>query len=128
MANPEQEIFSEMMGIGIRISGWNLYDCLPGRGTRYPFIFIGEQYGGNKPVKAGRIGTVEQSVHFYSDDKKRRGDVSAAMGEFIAMAMELRRTYSYNVDCSDYRSQVIWDNTTGTPLIHGILEFTVNYY
>lgn len=128
MISPEQEIFTAFRKIGAGIPGWATYDYLPGKGTKYPFLFIGEEYGGMRSVKVGRMGTVTQTVHFYSDDPHRRGDVSKAMEDFVREALMLSRTRSYYVDTSDYDMQVVWDSSTGTPLIHGILEFNVNYY
>lgn len=127
MASPEQEIFSAFRKLGMGISGWKAYDHLPGKDTIYPFLFIGEEYGGMVAVKAGRMGHVNQTVHFYSNNPHKRGDMSAAMEDFVREAMELTQTRSFYIDCSDYRMEMVWDASTGTPLMHGILEFTVNY-
>lgn len=128
MVSPEQEIFTAFRKIGTRINGWKTYDHLPGKDTAYPFLFIGEEYGGMEAVKTGRMGRVNQTVHFYNNNPYQRGKMSTAMEDFVREAMELTQTKSFHIDCSDYRMQMVWDTSTGTPLMHGILEFTVNYY
>lgn len=126
--NPQQEIFTLCLIEASKIFT-NTYDYIPGKETEYPFIFIGEQFSHDLPNKSAVFGKVTQRIHFYHDDRRRRGDLSSMMGEFLYRLREIKETRQYYISITDVNSQVIFDTSTDKILIHGILEvdFLFNY-
>lgn len=100
----------------------NVYDYLPGD-VPMPFVFIGEQFKQNDRIQKDYLNGVTQvTVHVWHNDYKKRGTLSNMMYQ-IEQAVQAK----YKSRADDANTQIIIDNTTGADLLHGIVEFSIDY-
>ena len=129
--SPAQELYSGLLV--------QLRNAFPGRvwddsmvvpeGTPYPFIQLGStQDLADFRAKAAFFGRVSLMVHVWQNDPKKRGDLSALMFSVRRLAARLDATSSYGWCLSGCDEQVIPDNTTKEPLMHGVLSFEFKYW
>ena len=126
--NPQQEIFTLCLVEAKKLFE-NAYDYIPGDDTKYPFVFIGEQFSNDLPNKTAIFGRVTQRLHFYQDDKRKRGDLSKMVADLVYRLRTIKNTKNYYISITGINSQVIFDTSTDKMLLHGILEvdFLFNY-
>lgn len=117
--SPEQKIFTKLRQICVTLFGAdNVYDYLPPEGTKYPFVFIGEQFGQNyRNNKDGIYKHTQVSLHVWHDNPRQRGVLSKMMEQ-----IEIAILSAFGVNGENIQSRVIVDNTTSVPLMHGIIE------
>ena len=114
ITDPQQELFTALK-IGIEAL-YDTYDgCLPPEDTPYPFVYLGENQESDTATKGAVIGSVHQTLHFWHNNPKQRGTVSAMIANAKAVCRNIERT-----------SRIFPDTTTKTPLLHGVLE--VDFY
>lgn len=119
----QQAVFTQLK-IDIEAKGYDTYDGeLPPEGTPYPFVYLGNNNQSDNSTKAGNIGTVSQMIHVWHNDVKKRGTVSAMLADIKDVCRELERKYP--VILSGMTQDILPDNTTTQPLLHGVL--TVNF-
>lgn len=100
----------------------NVYDYLPGN-VPMPFIFLGESFKQNDRIQKDYLNGVTQvAVHVWHNDYKKRGTLSNMMHQ-IEQAVQAK----YKSRADDANTQIIIDNTTGADLLHGIVEFSIDY-
>jgi hypothetical protein len=105
----------------------NVFDYLPPEGTPYPFVFIGEQLSNDQRNKSAVFGTVNQTVHVYHNDYKKRGSTTTMMMAIQEAVRSLKSTDHFHLDIRNINGQVLPDNTTATPLLHGIIEIEFHF-
>lgn len=124
MANidPQQELFTKLR---TEISkSYDVFDgALPPADTPYPFIYLGEttirdDYG-NKTMVLANVGV---TIHVWSDDFTKRGTHSEILRNVKAIARSITETTSYSWQIVNIYQRQLEDNTTRTPLLHGVLE------
>lgn len=123
----QQELFSALL-VALReyygAEGVEVYDTfLPPDGVPYPFVYLADStlvddYGNKDMI----LGTVSQTIHVWHDDPKRRGDVSAMLYTLKRIARSITRTDSYTWAVRGINQRILPDDTTKTPLLHGVLE------
>ena len=119
----QQAVFTQLK-VDIESLGYDVYDGeLPSEGTPYPFVYLGNNNQSDNSTKAGNIGTVLQMIHVWHNDVKKRGTVSAMLADIKDVCRELERKYP--VILSGMTQDILPDNTTTQPLLHGVL--TVNF-
>lgn len=119
----QQAVFTQLK-IDIESLGYDVYDGkLPSEGTPYPFVYLGNSNQSDNSTKAGNIGTVSQMIHIWHNDVQKRGTVSAMLADIKDVCRELERKYP--VIPSGMTHDILPDNTTTQPLLHGVL--TVNF-
>ena len=119
----QQAVFTQLL-IDIKAKGYDTYDgLLPPKDTPYPFVYLGNNNQSDKSTKVGNIGTVSQMIHVWHNDVKKRGTVSAMLADIKDVCRELERKYP--VILSGMTQDILPDNTTTQPLLHGVL--TVNF-
>ena len=119
----QQAIFTQLK-IDIESLGYDVYDGkLPSEGTPYPFVYLGNSNQSDNSTKAGNIGTVSQMIHVWHNDVQKRGTVSAMLADIKDVCRGLERKYP--VILSGMTQDILPDNTTTQPLLHGVL--TVNF-
>lgn len=124
--SPQQEIFVAIKGICVSL-GYTVYDYLPPDGVAYPFVFVGEQYSNDRANKSAVFGTVNQTVHVYHNDYKKRGTTTNMMDAIKAEVRKLKSTPHFYVRVRNISDQVLTDNTTATPLLHGVIEIELQF-
>lgn len=119
----QQAVFTQLK-IDIESLGYDVYDGeLPPEGTTYPFVYLGNSNQSDNSTKAGNIGTVSQMIHVWHNDVQKRGTVSAMLADIKDVCRKLERKYP--VILSGMTQDILPDNTTTQPLLHGVL--TVNF-
>lgn len=108
----------------------NAYDGqLPPRGTTYPFYYIADtrqQYGS---AKSHDYGYVTLIVHIWHSDEKQRGTVSEMMQNVMIKAGQLDETtnFKWSLIRNETEQQILADNTTQPPLMHGWSSLRFSY-
>ena len=119
----QQAVFTQLK-IDIESLGYDVYDGeLPPEGTTYPFVYLGNSNQSDNSTKAGNIGTVSQMIHVWHNDVQKRGTVSDMLFNIKNICRNIENKYP--VILSGITQEILPDNTTKQPLLHGVL--TVNF-
>lgn len=106
-------------------TGVDVYDFLPPESAPYPFIFVGEQTGsGVFNNKDKRFISLMQTVHLYHNNYRQRGTVTSLLEQIRSECFKIDSVAGRNVVVREDNMQMITDNTTNTPLMHGIIDIT----
>ena len=125
--DPQQELFTAYK-LSLEAMGYSVYDgSLPPEDTPYPFIYLGEFSQSDKMFKNAITGTVYPTIHIWHNNEKQRGTVSQMMLDAKRVICTIDRTSNYNWLPQSLNSRIIPDNTTKTPLLHGIVEAGVEF-
>lgn len=115
----QQAIFAQLL-LDIKNKGYDVYDGkLPPKDTAYPFVYLGSNAQNDKTTKAGYIGDVLQRIHVWHNDEHKRGTVSAMMSDIKDICRNIADKYSLVL--TGMTQDILEDNTTKQPLLHGIL-------
>ena len=121
----QQAVFTQLL-LDIKARGYDTYDGeLPPEGTPYPLVYLGNNTQRDNSTKAGNIGEVTQMIHVWHNDVKKRGTVSAMLADIKDVCRELERKYP--VILSGMTQDILPDNTTNKPLLHGVLSVTFKF-
>lgn len=125
--DPQQELFTALL-LGGNELGYDVYDgTLPPENTPYPFVYLSDSHqvddGGNKTQL---FGSVFQTIHVWHNSPTKRGTVSAMLGALKQMCRRLHYTDTFAWHVRNVDQRILPDNTTDTPLLHGVLE--VEFY
>ena len=122
ITDPQQEIFTAYK-LSLEAKGYAVYDgCLPPENTPYPFIYLGDFRQSDVMHKNAVTGTVHPTIHVWHNNIKQRGTVSQMLLDIKAVIYRTERTENCGWIVQSVDSQIIPDNTTKTPLLHGIVE------
>ena len=122
MNDPQQELFTRLL-LDLKSKGYDVYDdVMPPDGTPYPFIYLGDCNQTDDANKTAVFGNVHQTIHVWSNNPKNRGTVSKILLEIKNVCRLLEHTENFNWDLRNAMQRILPDNTTKTPLLHGILE------
>ena len=108
----------------------NAYDgALPPTGTPYPFYYIADTRQQLGSAKSKDYGYVTLIVHAWHNDPKKRGTLSIMMDNVIGMAGSLEETtnYKWSLIRNETEQQILADNTTTPPLMHGWSSLRFSY-
>ena len=122
MHDPQQELFTRVK-LDLEALGYAVYDgFLPPDGTPYPFVYLGDCQQIDDANKNAVFGNVYQTVHVWSDTPRNRGTVSNMMLEIKTACRKIDHTASFAWSLRNVTQRIIPDNTTKSPLLHGIIE------
>lgn len=120
--DPQQELFTRIKKDMERF-GYDVYDgMMPPENTPYPFVYLGDSQIDDKPTKSQINGLVYQTIHVWSNSPKNRGTVSEMLFEIKKLCRIIGETQNYSWSVRNINQRIIPDNTTQTPLLHGVLE------
>ena len=108
----------------------NAYDGhLPPKGTPYPFYYLADtrqQFGASKSQDYGYVTLV---VHIWHNNEKERGTVSEMMNTVLNTAGNLTETstFKWSLIRNETEQQILADNTTTPPLMHGWNSLRFSY-
>ena len=121
--DPQQELFTEVRTM--LAEQYDVYDgALPPDGTPYPFIYLADtQQVDDMGNKSAILADIYLTVHVWSNDFETRGTFSKICFDIKNTVRKLERTAHYSMACVNADQRVLPDNTTSTPLLHGVLEF-----
>lgn len=120
--DPQQELFSELL-LKMKELGYDVYDTfLPPKGTPYPFIYLADSQQTDTPNKTAVFGNVSQTIHIWHNNPRQRGTVSKMLLDIKKICYKLEHTENFAWMVWDVNQRILSDNTTKTPLLHGLLE------
>jgi hypothetical protein len=120
--DPQQEIFTALK-TRLEELGYSVYDgFLPPENTPYPFIYLGDSQQTDDANKTAVFGNVFQTIHIFSNTPKNRGTVSQMLLTIKTVCREIHHTANFAWAVRNINQRIIPDNTTKTPLLHGIIE------
>lgn len=102
------------------------FDYLPPESVGYPFIFVGEDFSFDRETKSTILGTYTKKVHVYHT-RDKRGDLYRLINDIKYSIRQLNNTKNFYMSVKGINDRVIVDNTTAIPLLHGIIEITINF-
>lgn len=118
----QQELFTAYK-LGIEAKGYAVYDGdLPPEDTPYPFVYLGDFRQADKEHKNAVTGVVYPTIHVWHNNTRQRGTVSRMLLDIKAVCRSINHTRNFAWLIRNVNSQIIPDNTTKTPLLHGIVE------
>lgn len=125
--DPQQEIFSRLYS-DISSKGYDVYDgCLPPENTPYPFVYMGDCNQIDDANKTAVLGNVYQTINVWSNKPQNRGDLSKIMLEIKNICRNIDKTRNFSWFVKNVTQRIIPDNTTKTPLLHGVLEIEFRF-
>lgn len=123
MQDPQQELFSSLLVNLKKEYPDRVYEgLLPSEDAPYPFVYLADSQQVDDENKTAVFGTVYQTIHVYSNNVFKRGTVSKMLLSIKTLARILAYTESFAWTVKGVNQRIISDNTTGIPLLHGIIE------
>lgn len=120
--DPQQELFTELL-LKLKELGYDVYDTfLPPEDTPYPFVYLADSHQADAPNKSAVFGRVYQTIHVWHNNPKQRGTVSKILLDIKKVCYQLKRTGNFSWFVRNMDQRILPDNTTKTPLLHGLLE------
>ncbi len=118
----QQELFTALK-LGIEAKGYAVYDgVLPPEDTPYPFVYMDDFRQADKELKNAVTGTVYPTIHIWHNNTRQRGTVSRIAFEIKTVCRSINRTSNFAWVIRNVNSRIFTDNTTKTPLLHGVVE------
>lgn len=125
--DPQQELFTAYK-LALEAMGYSVYDgCLPPENTPYPFIYLGDFRQSDQIYKNAVTGIVYPMIHVFHNNTKQRGTVSKMIYDIKRVIYEVSATSRYKWLIQSVDSRIIPDNTTKTPLLHGVVDARVKF-
>lgn len=125
--DPQQELFSQLK-LNIEGKGYAVYDgFLPPENTPYPFVYLGDFQQTDSANKSAVFGFVYPTIHIWSDTPKKRGTLSKMLLDIKTVCREIEHTKNFAWMLTGMNQRIIPDNTTKTPLMHGVIEPTFQF-
>lgn len=125
--DPQQEIFTKLL-MKLRTKSYSVFDgYLPPDNTPYPFIYLADSRQDDEANKTAVFGVVTQNIHVYGLSPEQRGTVSKILLDVKTLARNIEQTTNFTWLLQEVHQQVIPDNTTTEPLLHGILELKFKF-
>ena len=120
--DPQQELFTELF-LRIKELGYDVCDTfLPPEDTPYPFIYLADSQQTDAQTKSAVIGNVYQTIHVWHNNPRQRGTVSQMLLDIKKICYQLEHTRNFAWMVRNVNQRILPDNTTKTPLLHGLLE------
>lgn len=118
----QQELFTAIK-LALEAKGYAVYDgALPPANTPYPFIYLGDFQQIDTELKNAVTGTVYPTIHVWHNKPGQRGTVSKMLLDIKFVCRSLDHTKNYAWRNKNMTTRIIADNTTKTPLLHGVFE------
>lgn len=127
--DPQQELFTALL-VALRnhFGDDNVYDgALPPKGTPYPFVYLADSQQNDNFLKNAIHGEVFQTIHVWGNDPKKRGTISRMLLEIKQICWQLQNTANFGWLVTGSDQQILHDDTTSEPLIHGHLQVTFKF-
>jgi hypothetical protein len=118
----QQELFTAFK-LALEAKGYAVYDgALPPENTPYPFIYLGEFRQTDTELKNAVTGVVCPMIHVWHNNWNQRGTVSKMLLDIKTICRTLENTANFGWIMRNINSRILADNTTKTPLLHGVFE------
>lgn len=125
--DPQQEFFTRLK-LDLEALGYDVYDgFLPPEDTPYPFVYLGDNNQSDTELKNAVTGNVFQTVHVWHDNPKKRGTVSDMILSIKTACRKIDHTGNFSWIVRNISSRIFPDNTTKTPLLHGVVNVELKF-
>lgn len=121
----EQAIFDDIFAISLN-KDYATFDYKPARDQSYPFVYVGQTINTGQLTKAYMYGNVLQSLEVWHDHKKRR-ELTDIMNDLKSALIRPRIADVYKLTLRSYNTQIRIDDSTGEPLLQGIIDVEYRY-
>ncbi|MFR4251205.1 MAG: hypothetical protein ACLUR9_06035 [Christensenellales bacterium] len=120
--DPQQELFIALK-LALEALGYDVYDgFLPPEGTDYPFVYMGDFQQIDDANKTAVFGNVIATIHVWSNTPKNRGTLSNMLLNIKTACRKIDHTSNFAWSVLDINQRILPENTTKTPLLHGVIE------
>ena len=121
--DPQQELFTKIKK-ELEAKGYSVYDgFMPPNKTPYPFIFLGEfQQIDDNSNKTAILGNIFATVHVWHNNPMQRVTMSKILLDIKRVCRSLNQTVNFKWSVRSIDQRILADDTTKTPLMHGILD------
>lgn len=127
ITEPQQELFTAYK-LSLEAKGYAVYDgALPPEDTPYPFIYLGDFRQSDTMHKNAVTGRVNGTIHIWHNNPRQRGTVSKMICDVKAVIYATNKTRHFGWLVQNVDSRIIPDNTTKTPLLHGVVEAGIKF-
>ena len=127
MVDPQQELFSQVK-IDLKTQGHGVYDgVLPSPDTPYPFYYLGDCRQIDEANKSAVFGTVYLTIHVWHNKTTQRGTVSQMLAAAKHICRSIDHTKHFGWSLRNVNQTIMPDDTTNTPLLHGVLEVELKF-
>ena len=122
--DPQQELFTAVRQMLVGLFGEDsVHDgMLPPEGTPYPFVYLGDTVQDDTPNKSAVFGRVSLTIHVWHNDPHQRGTVSEMLLQIKTVLRGIEHTKNFGWMVDGINQQILPDNTTTQPLLHGIVQ------
>lgn len=125
--DPQQELFT-ILKIELEKLGYDVYDgYLPDNETTYPFVYLADSQLTDDINKTAVFGNVYQTIHVWHNNPKQRGTVSKILLNIKKTARRIDHTDNFSWSLLNVDQRLLSDDTTDTPLMHGVLELEFKF-
>ena len=121
---PNHAIFRKIFSESLKVTD-RTFDYLPDPGTKYPFIFIGENSNTDE-TNLDLFGNATQTVHIYAT-RTQRAELDELTAKLINALKSSRMAFEYAISYQSCTQQDAPDNTDVQPLIHRVLDISFSY-
>ena len=121
---PNHAIFRKIFSESLKVTN-RTFDYLPDAGTKYPFIFIGENSNTDE-TNLDLFGNAIQTVHIYAT-RTQRAELDELTTKLINALKSSRMAFEYAISYQSCNQQDAPDNTDVQPLIHRVLDISFSY-
>lgn len=134
---PHQDFFNICRDIAIKLIGEeNVYDFLPPKGAKYPFIYIGAQQHVEDTWKNkdAIYPTIYQDIYIYNDNPLKRGSTSKLAMDFVSILRTINTTNiaslnpNYDYHFNEITFNLRPDNTAEVPLMQAHIYIELKSY
>ena len=125
--DPQQELFAELLQ---KIKEWvyDVYDgALPPKDTPYPFVYLADSQQIDDANKTAVFGSVYQTIHVWHNNPKQRWTVSTMLLAVKDVCRKVEHTKNFAWYVANVDQRILADDTTKTPLLHGILDIEFRF-
>jgi hypothetical protein len=117
----QQEFFTAFK-VSMEARGYAVFDgVLPPKDTPYPFVYLGDFRQADKELKNAVTGIVYPTIHVWHNNIRQRGTVSKMLYDAKTACRRIIQTENFAWMVRNVNGEIISDNTTETPLLHGIV-------
>ena len=125
MSNQYNEIFQTVIELSKK-QGYDTFDYLPDESQSYPFVFVGNQQNTDIQTKGRTLGTTHIQIDVDAEFN-HRSEVLDIMDDLQATVINYQHTDNFKYQVTNTSQQMIADQSTDSPLWHGVLELDIQY-
>src|SRR5690625_4848080 len=122
----QQQIYDAVFLVAYNLEN-RVFDYLSANEVSDTIVLVGEYFNKDRKNKSFKYGNMVQIIHVYHDHRGRRESTSM-IDKIKAECEQLKRTENFYTSCKNTNDQVMLDNSTGEPLLHGILEVEFQFH